>query len=410
MKRPVLIYATLAVLTFLLVGILLEPVSARDETYRHLSNFSATLELIERNYVDEVQTERLMTGAYRGLLEALDPESYFVASGALAQHARRMHAPPKPDIGADISKKNGYAYVVSVLPGSPAEGKIGRGDYIRGIDGRSTRDMTVFDVRSRLEGEAGTSVSLKVLHRSNFETETLDLPRVLTTAASTVAIDVPDGILGRRIQRLDATALDEIEAALRDATDLRGVILDLRGCSRGDLLNGARLADLFLDSGPVLRARGKAREADVRKQLAELKPTREPRDEGDEGYVYRVSASPDRTTWRGPLAVLVDHGTAGSAEVATAGLAAHDRVAIVGQRTFGRAALQTLISLEGGAAVQLTVAQLLGPDDTSLLGKGLEPDEPVEEGDDEGDDESADPVLDRALERLESDGAKKKAA
>ena len=124
MKRQPLIYTSLVLLTFILTGIFFEPVAAKDETYRYLSNFADTLELIRRNYVDDVPLEPIVDGAYRGLLEELDPESFYLSPTALETYGVPAKKGENGVLGLDLSKRHGYASVVSVMPGSPADGKL----------------------------------------------------------------------------------------------------------------------------------------------------------------------------------------------------------------------------------------------------------------------------------------------
>ena len=407
MKRLILIYVSLLLLGFVSVGYVVDAFAARDDTYKYLSNFADTLELIQRNYVEEVGIGHLVDGAYRGLLEELDPDSFYLSPAMLVAYQDRSDADDRAGLGVDVSKRHGYAVVVSVLPDSPAAAEnVKSGDYLRVIDGRSTRPMSLFEIEQRLAGAADSELTVKLMRRSSFEPEELTLKRA-RVAVPRLRSQLVDGVLVMALARVDVDTVSDVAATIRAQSELAGVVLDVRGCSRGELASGARLADLFIDDGMLLAVAGKTSEAAVESQLRRLSPKR--RRAGD-GYRFEVAANDGRTAWRGPLAVLTDAGTAGAAEVTTAAVQSAERGAVIGRRTFGRGTLQDLIPLDGGA-VQLTVARVLhGGDDRSLLGSGVEPDEEVDEAyEDDGEDPS-DPVLERALERLRDHGRKKKAA
>jgi carboxyl-terminal processing protease len=442
MRTPAVIYVSLALLTFVLAGLVLDHhVAATDDSYRYLSNFSDTLDLVEKNYVDEVDAHRLMDGAYRGLLESLDPDSYYLEPGEVAGFKRQGIDDARPGVGLTVSKRHGYAVVVALAPGSPAEGKLAPGDYIRAIDDASTRPMSRFEIVERLAGEAGTQVRLKVQRRDDPASQQLTLTRSVLAYPPFTRHDHGDGVVRFHVRRLDDPGLDRL------STDLAGlaataVLLDLRGCVSGPIGNGARLAELFLDHGTLLQLWGKTGLGTVKRTLAGLElrsgdppapppaPVAAPTPAGAAaptpaepaaptpdgpattsrpavpGYRLHVTARPERTVWRGTLLVLIDGSTAGAAEVAAAALRDHRRAELLGARSFGSAGIQELIPLEDGAAIHLTVARLIAPGGDVLLGNGVEPTETITgEGSEPGD-----PVLDKALERLRSHAPEKKAA
>lgn len=405
MKRPLLVLPALGLLAFVLSGSAIESVDAKDDTYRYLANFADTLELAQRNYVEPVDLDQMVQGAFRGLLEELEPESYFLTPELLADYRKPRVA--VAETGIDVSKRHGYAIAVTVAPGSPAATRIQPGDYLRVIDGKSTRDMSVFEIRGALRGDTGSEVKLRVVHVADGETEEVTLTRAVVDYPALVTKPLPEGILSLHFARIDQDAVTLARTALRSATELHGVALDLRACSAGNLTAAAKLANLFIDSGVLIKVDGKTGEAAVKTELAELSPVREPTAVSDDPkrYRYRVDARAGDVVWRGPLVVLIDQGTAGPAEATAAALRRNERADVVGVRSFGRSALHDIIPLEDGAAVHLAVARLLDSKDASYLNKGLEPDEAVEPSKDE-----PDVILKHALEHLKVDGRKKKAA
>ncbi len=367
---------SVALVSILSLGIALEWVVARDSTYSYLRLFNEVLLLVDRNYVEKTELTDLMEGAYDGLLASLDPESEYLTREQYVQ-LMAVPGPDDGDVGMELSRRGGYLFVLSVVPGSPADqGGVTGGMRVRRIEGISTRQMTLTEARLALRGSVGTQVSVQRFP-GNGE-EMLVLQRAHVRVPEPDAERVGHSVV-LRIPHLSPGSASRARAALRD---LRGPVtgtflLDLRGTSVGQYEEVGRMASLFLEDGEV----GRIRSRDGSEQILEAK-----------GESLKDELR---------VAVLVDRGTAGPGELLAQALRSRLGAEIMGSRTFGRASLQEFIPLEDGGMIHLSVARCVGPDGESWERDGLEPDQAVDvDPENSGDEDS---VLLKALELLERD-------
>jgi carboxyl-terminal processing protease len=376
--RKVMLMVSAALIVFTLSGALLGGVVAVEGTYSYLKLFNEALYLIVNNYVQPVELETLMDGAYRGLLESLDPDNEHLTPEEYAMASRGGSAGPA-EVGLTLSKRRGYIVVVAVAAGSPAaESGMRTGDVLVTIDGRPTRVMGVWQATQALRGRPGTAVilTLNALEAPRLKSapapglpqapgrETLRLTRRILApeppAGQLVAPDV--GVV--RVAALregDARRLDQVIASLRGRGAKR-LLLDLRGCVSDALADAIGMASLFIDEGTIV--------------------TITDRLEGDKAY----RADGRKVAWRGPLAVLVDEGTARTCEVLAAALRDGFGAPILGQKTWGSGTLHRLIPLQRGDGLHLAVGKFLSPAGKEWNGKGLQPDLVVEgDASDDGD-------------------------
>jgi carboxyl-terminal processing protease len=372
------------VIAFALVGGYLGKVAARDETYQYLKTFHEVFALVVDNYVEEVDVRQTMRGAMRGLADGLDPDSAYLTPDLVKAYESNQPAGPA-DVGLDVMR-NYYLRIVSVRPGSPAaRAGLRSGDYIRAIDGRATREISAYEGMRLLHGTAGSQVKLLVFRGNAADPHEVALTRE-RTAGPESSSRMADGATGY-IRLLDFRT--DTAVRLRQAIDSLAksgatrYVIDLRGASTGDLDNGIAAARPFVRTGTLVVKQGKERRDLVAAQS------------GDGAIAA-------------PLALLVDQGTAGAAEVFAAALDGHDRASLVGGRTVGRAARQRLVKLPDGSGLLMTVERYLTPASADIHEKGLAPDIEVNEPEVDfgATAPPGDPVLDRALQHL----AQKKAA
>jgi carboxyl-terminal processing protease len=377
--RLLVLLASTPVIVFALVGGFLGQSMTREGTYEHLRVFEDVVSLVLNNYVEEVDVEDAMRGAMHGLADGLDPDSAFLTPGIVA--ALDADAAPGPaGIGVALSRQY-YLRVTSVRDGSPAAAAgLQPGDFVRAIDGRPTRDMSTFEGERLLRGEDGTAVSVLVIRGNAADPHLVELTRAVddTPAMTTRMADADTGYVHMATFAADArTALGAAVARLTDAgaTDL---VIDLRGTAEGDLDAGLDAARLFVADGPLGYREAKGAPLET------------------------VSAAPGDGAITAPVALLVDLGTGGPAEVFAAALQGHDRATLVGQSTLGRAARQRLVRLPDGSGLWLSYQRYLSPAEDPIHEAGLTPDvavarEAVEFGDPAP---AGDQELDRALEHL----------
>ncbi len=377
-KRRWILSAGMAVALVFSAGLALDWLLARDATYSYLRLFNEVLLLVDRNYVEETAITDLMEGAYDGLLSSLDPESEYLTR----EQYQRLIAKPGDDdgdVGIHLSRRGGYVFVVSVAQGSPAdEAGFVSGTRIRRIDGVSTRELTLTESRLMLRGQVGTEVQVQRFPGDG-EQETVALERTRYQQPQAESSRVR-GHLVLRIPRLTKGSAEEARRVLQKAGALRGrLLIDLRGTSEGDYAEAARLASLFVEDGTI----GRIRKRDGVEEILSVDGTSFETENLD-------------------IAVLVNRGTAGPAELLAQALRVRLGAELLGARTLGQASIQDFIPLADGAMVRLSVARCLGPGGEAWDPDGLEPDQTVDVGPDEASD-GKDAVLLRAIELLEED-------
>ena len=376
--RLLVLAVSTPVIAFAIIGGYLGQAAPRDATYRNLAVFEDVLSLVLNNYVEPVDVRTAMSGAMRGLADGLDPDSAYLPR-ELAQAAESRTAAGPAEIGVDLVRQY-YVRVVSARDGSPAaKAGLRTGDYIRAIDGRTTRDMTAFEGARLLQGAPGSKVTLLVLRGS-----TVDPHEITVTRERLTAPDVTSRMANATTGYVRiAEFTNETPANVRQAFDaLRktgaaAYVIDLRGTARGDIDAGINTAKLFVSSGKLA--------------VRQLKTTRED-----------LNAQAAEATITAPVTLLVAQGTAGAAEVFAAALDDNNRAELIGEHTLGRAARQQLVKLPDGSALLLTQVRYLTPKANPIHEKGLDPDVEVESPVLEFGMEppTGDATLEKALEQL----------
>jgi carboxyl-terminal processing protease len=337
--------------------------SAPPETpYTQLGVFSEVLKQIKVEYVAEPNLKEVTAGAINGMLESLDRFASYLTADQYKQY-QAEHGKGKADVGMTLARGPGYLQVVNALPGSAAaQAGLTTGDVIEAINKVSTRDMPLAAAELLLQGDPGTQVDLTVLTRRQPEPETLTLRRAALVSPpleSRLITDQggdPIGLI--TTATLEAGRTAAIGQRVLDLTrqGARRFVLDLRYNSTGPVEEGIALADLFMDSGLITYTAGQK----ARRQN------------------YEASAA--KTVTKAPLVVLVNSGTAGAAEVAAAALLESKRAQLVGEITFGNAAVRQPVTVKDGGAIILATAKYYSPGGKSIQDERVTP--PVEQAQD----------------------------
>lgn len=372
--RKILIGVSALLLVLTLFGGFAGRTSAVEGTYDYLRVFNEALYLALNNYVEPVDLDALMQGAYRGMLESLDPVNEYLSPDQFQKASRGDSAGPA-EVGLMLSKRHGYLVVVSTAPGGPAAlAGLKSGDGILTLGGKTTRVLGVWQATQALRGKAGTKVELGVAPSDGGERRSVTLERkVIAPAAPSGSSAGGDAAVVRiaSIREGDAKRLDQAIVTVRTAGAKR-LLLDLRGCGSDALAESIGMASLFMQDGIVVTV------AD--------------RHEGDRAY--RTDGR--KRSFEGPLAVLVDEGTSRACEVLAAAL--HDGLgaALIGERTWGAGTLTTLLPLRNGDGVLLATGLFQSPAGKEWNGKGIDPDLVID-----GDAaESGDPQRQKAVDYL----------
>jgi carboxyl-terminal processing protease len=354
----------------------------QDGAYSQINVYRQVLSRIQSDYVTDPNMNEVTTGALHGLLESLDSDSSYLTPTEYKIFKERPTT-GVAQIGLTVSKRYGYATVVDVVAGSPADHEhIADGDVIESIGEQSTRELSLAVIRLMLEGKPGTSVSLTLVRPRKPDPDKLTFTRTLVAEPALAEQQYDNStILYLKPGEVTRARVDEIAAKVK-ANKGRKILLDLRDTSAGDPDQGLRLANLFIAKGT----------------LAMLEGQRYPK--------QTFTADPAQCITSAPLAVLVNRGTYGPAELAAAALEGSKRADVVGERTFGEGSVQKTLDLPDGAALILTVAKYEGPDGKKIQDEAVTP--TVQVGavnEDELEEETPtheDQPLDKALELLKA--------
>ena len=353
-----------------------------DGAYRQMHVYAEVLKRIQSDYVTEPNINTVTTGALRGLLESLDADSSYLTATEYKIYKERP-ATGVAQVGLVVSKRYGYATVVSVIPGSPADKEhIADGDVIESIGTQSTRELSLAVIRLMLEGKSGSTVIISLVRPRKADPDKITLTRAVVPEPSLDQKDLENAsILYVKPGVLTAERVDAIANKIKSAGKTRKILLDLRDCAEGDDTQALRLANFFLDKGT----------------MATL--------EGQKFSAQTFAADPTKELTSAPLAVLINRGTYGPAELTADALLGAKRGDVIGERTFGEGSVQKTIELPDGAALLLTVAKYEGPDGKKIQDNAIMPSVPVGQTDDDLDETTppkTDEPLNKALELLKA--------
>jgi carboxyl-terminal processing protease len=345
-----------------------------EDTYRHLAVYTEVLSRIKSDYVEEPDMKSVTLGALNGMLEAIDPYASYLNADQYKQwlKSKDQH---KASVGLILSKKFGYVGIVDAIPGSPAsKAGLGTTDVLETINGVATRDMPLAFAELLLEGEPGTTVEVGVLRFRKPEPQKLTLTRAAIEYPAVTSRMLPDNVGLIQAASLEGNRVKDIAAKVEELQKqgAKQLVLDLRHSATGGPEEGTQLANLFLDKGLITYT------------------------EGQKVQRHDITAEASADISRLPLAVIVNRGTAGGAEVAAAALLDDKRAEVVGERTYGDASIRKPITMDDGSAVILSVAKYYSPGGKAIQDTGVTPSVPVQEVepvavDDDGNPQTVEP-------------------
>ena len=353
MKLKVTILASsLAILLFTLVGGFVNVrASSNDGAYRQLSVYSEVLARVRSEYVEEPNIPMVTEGALHGLLESLDANSSYLTA-AEYKHYRSIKTDGKADIGAAVSKRFGYAAVIAVIPGGPAEkAGIENSDIFESIEGRSTRDMSLAEIHSLLGGEPGSTLTVAVVRPRRAEPQKVVITRDTVTIPPVSDKMLADNVGYIKVDAFPAEKSQEIANKIRNLQKqgAKKLVLDLRNAAAGDEAEGIATANLFLDHGTITYVQGQ----------------KYPR--------QAFNADPAKDITKLPVVVLVNRGTAGPAEIVASAILENARGDVIGDKTFGDGSVQKLIDMPDGAALILSIAKYYTPKGKAIQDAAVTP-------------------------------------
>ncbi|HYW45727.1 MAG TPA: S41 family peptidase [Bryobacteraceae bacterium] len=387
--------STCLTLMLLIGSVLGKGESSSDDTLKHIGVFSDVVAHIKSEYVEEPDMKSVTLGALNGLLEAVDPFASYLNADQYKEYLKNKDV-QRGGVGLILSKKTGWLGVVAAVPGSPAA-KAGftTFDMIESIKGISTRDMPLAYADLLLQGESGTTVEVSVVHVRRTEPQTVKLIR-----DNMVLPPVESRMLANQVGYINIDALSpanvkEAAAAIQklQKDGAQKLVVDVRACALGSPDDGIATANLFLKSGHITYLQGQ----------------RVPRQNFDADAAKAVTTL--------PVAILTNRSTAGAAEILAAAVMENKRGEVVGERTYGDAAVRKAITMDDGAAIILSVAKYYTPNGKAIQDTGVTPGNPVAdldaqiEFDDNGEPipESIDQQQSELKKKVEDDPVVKKA-
>lgn len=350
--KAAILVTSFAVLLFMVLGGLGGVrASSNDGAYRQLQVYSEVLSRVNSEYVEDPNIPKVTDGALHGLLEALDPNSSYLSPKEYQDYkAKKTDA--KADIGAAVSKRFGYAAVISVVPGGPADkAGIQGSDIFEAIEGHSTREMSLAGIRALLSGQPGSNVSVSVVRARRAEPQKVVITRDVVSIPAVTDKMVEDGVGYIKVDALSKGKTQEIAALVRtlQKQGAKKLVLDLRNSGEGEESEGIATANLFLNHGTITYLQGQ----------------KYPRE------AFTAEASKAITNL--PVAVLVNHGTAGPAEIVAGAILENARGDVVGDKTFGDGSVQKVIDLPDGSALILSVAKYYSPSGKAIQDTAITP-------------------------------------
>lgn len=328
-----------------------------DKGFRALHNFSKVLHYIEENYVTDVNEEKLIQGAIRGMVETLDPHSVYM-SPEINKELKVDTSGRFDGVGIEVAVRRGVLTVVAPIRGSPADkAGIQAGDRIVKINGESTKGMNLGEAVTKMRGRRGSRVTLTFFREGVKDPFDISVTRQIINVPSVSAEAVGDGLAYASVSSFQAGTSRALEKALKELSkkeEIRGLILDLRKNPGGLLEQAVMMSDIFLTGGVIVTTETRGQEID------------------------RREAHFEDTQPEYPVVVLVDEGSASASEIVAGALQDNGRAKVMGKKTFGKGSVQTVIDLDDGSGLKLTIAYYKTPKGRLIQEQGIVPDMEVE--------------------------------
>jgi len=329
--------------------------AGNEETYKGLKLFSDVIELVEKNYVDQVEAKELIEKAIQGMVYSLDPHSSLLPPEALEELQIDTHG-EFGGIGIVITMQKKLLTVISPIEGTPAcKAGIKAGDIIIKIDGKSTKDMMLWEAVKKMRGPKGAEVVITIIRKELSEPVDFKLIRAIIPIESVRSIVLKPGYGYIRITNFQDNTTNDLELALKELESgdvfLKGLVVDLRN-NPGGLLNQAiEVSDRFLQQGEIVSIKGRL-----------------------ERHTKIFNAHKNKIKRNYPIVVLINGGSASASEIVAGALQDHKRALILGTTSFGKGSVQTVETLRDGYGLKYTIARYYTPNGRSIQAQGIVPD------------------------------------
>jgi carboxyl-terminal processing protease len=332
------------------------PASGEDIPWQDARVLAEVLERVKHEYVNPIGDHQLLQAAIRGMVSSLDPYSAYL-DGDDYDEIKISSSGEYSGVGIEVSMEDEQVVVIAPFEGSPAAlAGIRTGDVIATIDGIAVDTSALSNTIGRMRGKEGTAIKIGILRAGNAAPIEFTLKRSRVELHS-VKADMLEPAFGYvRISQFSETTGDDVEAALKDlrkrnGAPLRGLVLDMRDNPGGVLEAAVAVADIFLESGVIVSAKGRTPESK-----------------------FEMTATPGDALHGAPIVVLVNGGSASAAEIVAGALKDQHRAKLMGRTTFGKGSVQTVIPLSGDRALKLTTSLYYTPSGVSINHRGIAPD------------------------------------
>ena len=353
-----------AIIVIILLGISDKVYSQNiDKLYEKIDLFSEVLEKIQNEYVDEINQADVMDSAINGVLQSLDPYSAYM-NPKIFKESQIETSGEFGGLGIEVSMEAGVVKVIAPIDGTPAaKAGIKAGDYIVRINGEQVQGKTLMEAVNLMRGPEGTSIEITVRRKSLRKAKIFKITREIIEIESVISKIVDDKVGYLRLRAFNENSSNQLKkeiSKIEKNKKLVGYILDLRNNPGGLLSQAITISDFFLDDGEIVSTRGR-KKRENRKFFAK---------KGD-----KINGK--------PLIVLINSGSASASEIVAGALQDQKRAILLGETTFGKGSVQSIIPLKNKGAIRLTISKYYLPSGKSISEVGVVPDIKVEEEDEE---------------------------
>lgn len=349
-----MMWRLLFVVLVLLVSISLK--AAKDH-YIYLQSFTKALHLVQKYYVEDIDVQGLIHGAIKGMLKELDPHTHFL-SADMYKSFQSSNSGEFGGIGIEITFRNGILTIISPIEDSQAyKAGIQAGDQIISINDQTIKGLSLSEIGQKLRGKIGTKVKLGILREGSKDPKNFEIERAQVKVRSVKYVNLDSGYAYFRMSSFIEKTYDDFKELLLQHTNrpdgygLKGLILDLRNNPGGLLGQAIKISDLFIDKGIIVSTKG--------------------REQSKNDVIYAKTEGSLEKAF--PIIVLINEYSASASEILAGALQDHGRALIMGRRSFGKGSIQSLLKLNDGSALKVTVARYYTPNGQAIQAKGIVP-------------------------------------
>ena len=343
-------------LLFCLVLLPTKSFAVTDKIYKELAAFAKVIQMVDQYYVEEVDEQKLIDGAIRGMLMSLDPHTVYFSEDVYTEFKADTEG-HFGGLGMEVTIKDDYLTVISPIPDTPADrAGIRSGDKIVKIDDKSTKGMNLWDAVNLMRGPLGKKVKLTLYQQNHNVLRDVTLKREVIEPDPIAFEDLKDGYGYFRIKSFQEGVAKDLRKSIEDFVkeqdgNVKGILLDVRGNPGGLLTEAVGIVNLFVKSGVIVSTRGVHQDEEVMKA--------NPSDAFAEKY---------------PVALLIDGGSASASEIVAGALQDYKRATLYGTKSYGKGSVQTVFPMDKGDALKVTIARYYTPKNRMIDKKGIDPD------------------------------------